>query len=394
MSFHRNQLETLITRLGEPRRFIQVLAGPRQVGKTTVAKAALAALARPARFATADDPGLRPAEWLKDVWSSARADARSAQGGAILVLDEIQKVPNWSTIVKALWDADSAAATPLHVVVLGSAPLLVGQGLTESLAGRFELIRCVHWSFSEMREAFGVSVEEFILFGGYPGAEALRRTPERWAAYIRDAIIEPTLARDILTMTRVDKPALFRQLFDLACVYASQIVTWEKLVGQLQDAGNTTTLAHYVELLAGAGMITGLKKFSGSEQRKRGSSPKLQVFNTALVTAQSRLPITAFRDDPIRWGRLVESAVGAHLVNVATGGSIDVTYWRERDDEVDFVIRTPTRTIAVEVKSSSRGATPAARLALQRRYAIDRFLVVGGDDMSVEDFLLCSPDSL
>ena len=233
-----------------------------------------------------------------------------------------------------------------------------------------------------------------MLFGGYPGADGLRATPERWSAYIRDAIIEPTISRDVLTMSRVDKPALFRQLFDLACAYSSQIVTWEKLVGQLQDAGNTTTLAHYVELLAGAGMITGLKKFSGSEQRKRASSRKLQVFNTALVTAQSRLSMSAFRDDPARWGRLVESAVGAHLVNVAMDGNIDVTYWRERDDEVDFVIRTPTRTVAIEVKSSARTPTRAARLALQRRHAIDRFIVVGGDDMSIEEFLLSAPGTL
>ncbi len=395
MSFHRNQLQTLLTRLGEPRRFIQVLAGPRQVGKTTVAKAALARLEKPSRFATADVPGLRPAAWLRDVWLSARADARSALNvGAVLVLDEIQKVPGWAGIVKALWDADTAAAIPLQVVLLGSAPLLVGHGLTESLTGRFEMMRFAHWSFDEMRVAFGVTLDEYVLFGGYPGADGLRATPERWAAYIRDAMIEPTIARDVLTMTRVDKPALFRQLFDLSCAYSSQIVTWEKLVGQLQDAGNTTTLAHYVELLAGAGMITGLKKFSGSEYRKRGSSPKLQVFNTALVTAQSRLPLAAFRDDTARWGRLVESAVGAHLVNVAMDGSIDVTYWRERDDEVDFVVRTPTRTVAIEVKSSARGATHAARSALQRRYAIDRFIVVGGDDMSVEEFLLCAPGTL
>ncbi len=395
MSFQRNQLRLLVSRLTEPRRFIQVLAGPRQVGKTTVARAAVAQIASPSLFASADDPGLPATEWLQSIWSRARELARGASGtGAVLVLDEVQKIPGWANTVKALWDADTAQAIDLHVVLLGSAPLLVGAGLTESLAGRFEVLRFPHWSLWEMRAAFGVSLDEFVLFGGYPGADPLRPTPERWSAYIRDAIIEPTIARDVLTMTRVDKPALFRQLFDLACAYSSQIVTWEKLVGQLQDAGNTTTLAHYVELLAGAGMITGLKKYSGASVRKRGSSPKLQVFNTALITAQSRLPMHAFRDDPARWGRLVESAVGAHLVNVAMDGRLEVTYWRERDDEVDFVIRTPSRTVAIEVKSSARAPTQAAWIALQRRYAIDRFMVVGGEDISVEEFLLSAPETM
>ncbi len=394
MSFQRKQLRTLCARLSEARKFINVLAGPRQVGKTTAARAAISQLAMPSIFAVADDPGLPHTDWLHDIWASARTLARNGGDGAVLVLDEIQKVPGWANTVKALWDADTASDTPLHIVLLGSAPLLVGAGLTESLAGRFEMLRFPHWSFAEMRGAFAVSFEEFVLFGGYPGADSLRATPDRWAAYIRDAIIEPTIARDVLTMSRVDKPALFRQLFDLACAYSSQIVTWEKLVGQLQDAGNTTTLAHYVELLAGAGMITGLRKYSGSVVRKRGSSPKLQVFNTALVTAQSRLPMQTFRDEPVRWGRLVESAVGAHLVNTAMDGRLEVMYWRERDDEVDFVMRTPTRTVAIEVKSSGRAPARTARIALQRKYAIDRFVVVGGEDISVEEFLLSAPESL
>jgi uncharacterized protein len=395
MSFQRKQLQHIITRLSEPRRFIQVLAGPRQVGKTTAARRAIAQLGRPGIVTSADDPGLPPNDWLTQIWNDARVEAAKASStGAILLIDEIQKVPGWSNAVKALWDADTASGVNLQVVLLGSAPLLMGAGLTESLAGRFEVIRFPHWSLAEMRAAFGVSLDEFVLFGGYPGADALRSTPDRWAAYIRDAIIEPTIARDVLTMTRVDKPALFRQLFDLACGYSSQIITWQKLMGQLQDAGNTTTLAHYAELLRGAGMVAGLQKFSGSEHRKRGSSPKLQVFNTALVTAQSRLPVNTFRDDPIRWGRLVESTVGAHLVNAALDGSIDISYWREGDLEVDFIVRTPTATIAIEVKSSGRAATHAARAALQKRYQVDRFLIVDAASASLEEFLLTAPGSL
>jgi uncharacterized protein len=395
MSFQRKQLRHIVDRLNEPRRFIQVLAGPRQVGKTTAARGAMAQLGLPSIFAAADDPGLPPTDWLEQIWNDARVVARqSPPTGAVLLVDEIQKVPGWSNLVKALWDADSAAGINLKVLLLGSAPLLIGSGLSESLAGRFEVIRFPHWSLSEMQTAFGVTLDEFVLFGGYPGADALRPTPERWAAYIRDSIIEPTIARDVMTMTRVDKPALFRQLFDLACAYSSQIITWQKLVGQLQDAGNTTTLAHYTDLLRAAGMVTGLQKFSGSDQRKRGSSPKLQVFNTALVTAQSRLPVATFREDPIRWGRLVESAVGAHLVNATLDGTIDVTYWREGDLEVDFIVRTPRERIAIEVKSSGRTPSTTARAALRKRYEIDRFMVVDAGDASLEEFLLSSPGAL
>lgn len=394
MSFQRKQLRVILDRLAEPRRFIQVFAGPRQVGKTTVARVALAATDRAGLFVSADDPGLPSRAWLTDVWSQARDLAvRSGPRGAVLVLDEIQKIPGWSSTAKAFWDADSASGAPLHVILLGSAPLLVGHGLTESLAGRFEIIRFPHWSLSEMRAAFDVTVDEYVLFGGYPGAAELRSTPERWASYIRDAIIEPTIARDVLTMTRVDKPALLRQLFDLSCSYSSQIVTWQKLMGQLPDAGNTTTLAHYAALLRGAGMVAGLRKYSGSAHRQRGSSPKLQVFNTALVTAQHRAAPASLRGDPAKWGRAVESAIGAHLLNESIDGSIDVTYWREGGAEVDFIVRTPARTIAIEVKSSDRKATPSARIALQRAHHIDRFLTVG-DTISVEEFLLTSAATL
>lgn len=253
--------------------------------------------------------------------------------------------------MKRLWDEDTRSRLPLHVVLLGSAPLLIQQGLTESLAGRFEVIRVPHWSFAEMRAAFGFDLDKYLFFGGYPGGAALAYDPERWARYIKDSLIETTISRDVLLLTRVDKPALLRRLFELACRYSGQIVAYTKLVAELQDAGNTTTLAHYLELLSGAGVVTGLQKFSGSAVRQRASSPKLQVFNTALLTAQSGLgPDEALRDSEFR-GHLVESAVGAHLINASAQGLLETSYWRDKNREVDFVLKRGKTLTALEVKS-------------------------------------------
>jgi predicted AAA+ superfamily ATPase len=324
--FKRAQCTILQSRLEEHRRFIQVLAGPRQTGKTTIAGQAIAALKFPSHYASADEPSLHGTSWIEQQWEVGRSLAGEA-GRAVLVLDEIQKIPGWSESVKRLWDQDSRRKVPLNVVVSGSAPLLVQQGLTESLAGRFEVIPVTHWSFSEMRDAFGWTLEQYIYYGGYPGSATLIGDRDRWARYIVDSLIETTIARDILLMTRVDKPALLRQLFQIGCSYSGQIVSYQKLVGQLQDAGNTTTLAHYLDLLAGGGMLTGLQKFSGKAIRQRASSPKLLVLDTALMTARSRLTLEETRKDGDLWGRLVESAAGAHIVNSATDTAVNVLYW-------------------------------------------------------------------
>src|SRR6202453_4635140 len=276
----------LLKRLKEKRRFVQVLAGPRQVGKTTVVRQVMEASQIPAHYASADEPGLRDRTWLEQQWDIARLKAGENKSGALLVLDEIQKVAHWSTVVKLLWDADTHSGVPLKVVFLGSSPLLIQSGLTESLAGRFEVIAVPHWSFTEMQEAFGWTVEQYIYFGAYPGAAELISDPERWRRYILDSLIETTISRDILLLTRVDKPALLRPLFQLGCAYSGQILSYQKMTGQLTDAGNTTTLAHYLDLLQGAGMLAGLAKYARGQVRQRGSSPKLQVLNTALMSAQ------------------------------------------------------------------------------------------------------------
>ncbi|GIV01103.1 MAG: ATPase AAA [Actinomycetota bacterium] len=382
-SYRRPVFDLVLRRLRERRRFLQVLAGPRQVGKTTLALQVLEALERPSHYASADDPVGRDVAWLEAQWDLGRLAARQDRRGAVLVLDEVQKVPGWSEIVKRLWDEDTRRRVPLRVLLLGSAPLLVQRGLTESLAGRFELVRVTHWSFPEMRAAFGWDLERYLFYGGYPGSAPLIRDPRRWAAYIRDSLIETTISRDVLLLARVDKPALLRQLFRLACEYSGQVLSYTKMLGQLQDAGNTTTLAHYLELLAGAGLVVGLEKFSGSALRRRGSSPKLLALNTALISATAGLSPREARANPEVWGRLVETAVGAHLVNAG----LEVHWWRERNLEVDFVVRRGRTVVAIEVTSGRRKGSLPGMAAFARAFRPARRLLVGGQGIPLEEFL-------
>jgi len=384
-SFQRPYGAVLAARLAEPRRFIQVVTGARQVGKTTLVQQVAEALPTPVRFASADEPTLRGTEWIAEQWEAARLEATP---DVVLVLDEVQKVVGWSETVKRLWDEDTRTGRSVKAVLLGSAPLLIQQGLTESLAGRFEVVHLPHWSYAEMREAFGFSLEQYLYFGGYPGAAPLADDPARWRRYILDALVETTISRDVLLLTRVDKPALLRRLFDLGCRYSGQVLSYTKMVGQLQDAGNTTTLAHYLDLLAAAGMVRGLQKFAGQAVRQRGSSPKLQVMNTALMTATAGLTPAEARTDRDRMGRLVESAVGAHLANAAARGVCEVFYWRDRNREVDFVVRTGRALVAIEVKSGRRTDTLPGMAAFAEAFHPTRTLLVGADGIPVDEFLL------
>lgn len=376
----------LAERLAEPRRFVHVVAGPRQVGKSTLVQQVTGELSLPVRYASADEPTLRGPDWINQQWEAARLDA-SGKAGGVLVLDEIQKIPAWSETVKRLWDEDTRKKRPLKVVLLGSAPLLMAQGLTESLAGRFETLRLPHWSLTEMRAAFGWSLEQYLYFGGYPGAAPLVGDPKRWARYIADSLIETSIARDVLLLTRVDKPALLRRLFELACRYSGQVLSYTKMIGQLQDAGNTTTLAHYLDLLAGAGMVCGLPKYAADTARSRGSSPKLQVLNTALMTVTAGVSPEQARSDREFRGRLIESAIGAHLANAASAGECELYYWRDRGQEVDFVVKAHARVTAIEVKSGRAPQAHPGTAAFAEAFKVKRTLLVGGDGISVEQFL-------
>lgn len=387
-TYRRSQAAELRRRLAEPRRFIQVVAGPRQVGKTTLVLQLMSEMGPTLRYASADEPTLRGPEWIEQQWEAARLTAKeTGKAGAALALDEIQKIPGWSETVKRLWDEDTRRTLPLQVVLLGSAPLLMARGMTESLAGRFELLHLAHWSFVEMRDAFGFDLDQYLYFGGYPGAAPLVDEPQRWRRYIADSLIETSISRDVLLLTRIDKPALLRRLFDLACRYSGQILSYTKMLGQLQDAGNTTTLAHYLDLLAGAGMVSGLQKYAGDAARSRGSSPKLQVLNTALMSATvGTSPADARRDREYR-GRLIESAVGAHLANAAACGECELFYWRERGAEVDFVVRAGGRVIAIEVKSAVGGRLKSGAAEFAAAFRPQRTLLVGGDGIALEEFL-------
>jgi uncharacterized protein len=384
--FQRPQAAVLAERLAEPRQFVQVVAGPRQVGKSTMVQQVTAELDVPVRYVSADEPTLRGADWVNQQWEAVRLEA-TGKAGAVLVLDEIQKIPVWSETVKRLWDEDTRKKRPVKVVLLGSSPLLVAQGPTESLAGRFETLRLPHWSFTEMRTAFGWTLEQYLYFGGYPGAAPLVGDPARWLRYIADSLIETSIARDVMLLSRVDKPALLRRLFQLACRYSGQILSYTKMLGQLQDAGNTTTLAHYLDLLAGAGMVCGLQKYAGDAARSRGSSPKLQVLNTALMTVTAGLsPQEALADREFR-GRLTESAVGAHLANAAAAGECELYYWRERGEEVDFVVKAHSRLTAIEVKSGRAPQAHSGTAAFAAAFKTKRTLLVGGDGISMQEFL-------
>src|SRR6266851_5546962 len=384
--YRRPPAAELARRLREPRRHIQVVAGARQVGKTTLVQQVTEDITVPVRFASADEPTLRGADWIAQQWEAARLSA--GPSGAILVLDEVQKAVNWSESVKRLWDEDTRAKRRIKVVLLGSAPLLVQQGLTESLAGRFEVLHLPHWSFAELQAAFDFSVDQYVYFGGYPGAAPLAGEPERWRRYVLDALVETTIARDVLLLTRVDKPALLRRMFELGCRHSGQVLSYTKMLGQLHDAGNTTTLAHYLELLGGAGLLIGLSKFARGPARQKGSSPKLQVLNTALMTAQSGISFEEAKEDREVWGRLVESAIGAHLANAAAVDECELFYWRERNREVDFVARAGRAITAIEVKSGrSRDAHPGLA-AFAEAFKPARQLLVGGDGIPVEEFLL------
>jgi predicted AAA+ superfamily ATPase len=331
--------------------------------------------------------GYRPAaQWLVRHWVNARREAERSPRGFVLVFDEIQRVSRWSETVKGLWDADRAAKRALHVVILGSSPLLMQSGLSKSLAGRFESIRFTHWSFTEMADAFGIDLSAYLYFGGYPGAASLARDQDRWRDYVLRALVEPNIERDVLSMTRVDKPALLKRLFELGAGASGQILSYTKMLGELRDAGNTTTLARYLELLKGAGLLAGLPKYA-SRPHRRGSIPKLNVLNTALMTAGSGYTFDEAKGDRTFWGRVVESAVGAHLFNTATS-DIGLHYWRDSPHEVDFVLQRGPRLVAIEVKSGPRRGTLRGLETFTERFRPQRSLLVGeGGDVPLQEFL-------
>ena len=413
MTYEREQITTILDRLNEKPRFINIIVGPRQSGKTTLIRQVLDRIGLESRYLAVDEPDTqrlpstpslsgdstiysmshpshakrnRDQHWLVRQWEIARFEAAKHENGFVLVFDEIQKIPNWSETVKGLWDSDRGSNRNLHVVLLGSSPLLVWKGMNESLVGRFEVIRLKHWSFYEMSVAFDFDMSQYIYFGGYPGSAPLITDEARWRSYIQDAIVEPSVSHDVLAMHRVDKPALLRRLFELSSEYSGQILSYNKLLGQLQDAGNTTTLAHYLDLLDSADLIIGLQNFSPSGYRQKRSSPKLNVLNSALMGFHSGYSFEEAKADRTYWGRLVESVVGAHLLNTRDISEY-VYYWRHQNSEVDFVLRRGRKLIGIEVKSGARTSKMNGLEIFERNFDVKHSFVVGTGGIPISEFL-------
>ncbi len=385
--YQRKYYNIIRDRIKEERFTIQVIAGPRQVGKSTVVKQVLDAIDIPCTSESADGVEPSNSEWISSIWADARSIMQIRNYKEFLiVIDEIQKINNWSEFVKKEWDYDTRNKINIKVILLGSSRLLIKQGLTESLAGRYEIIRMGHWSYTEMHDAFGFDINQYVYFGGYPQGAMYLQNEKRWRDYIKDSIIEPVVSKDILMTTTIYKPALLKQLFELACDYSGEIISLTKLLGQLTDAGNVTTLSNYINLLSDCQAITILHKYANDNARKFNSVPKYQVFNTALMSANAGRGFEKEFTDSKRWGRWVESAVGAYLVGNAEEYGYKVYYWREDNMEVDFVIERKGTIIAIEVKSG-HNTTNTGLSVFSRKFSPSKSFIVGSEAFNLEDFL-------
>jgi predicted AAA+ superfamily ATPase len=383
-----------LARVGESNKFIQVITGTRQIGKTTMVEQLIDKLTNPVHYASSDGVPSSSAIWIEQQWETARIRLKASQAKwGLLVLDEIQKINRWSETVKKEWDKDRRNKLCLNVILLGSSTLLISKGLTESLTGRFELITLPHWSFEEMKEAFGYNANQFVWFGGYPGAAVLIDDEKRWRDYMLDSIIETTVSKDILSLSNVQKPALLKKLFELGCTYSGQILSYNKILGQLSDAGNTTTLAHYQTLLDNVWFLSGLQKFSKSNTSVRSSIPKWIVYNTSFLSIYSGSTMESAVNSIDIWGRHVESAIGAYLINECRVNGINLYYWREGNDEVDFVIEKNKRIICIEVKTGKlklhRGIEE-----FKKRYKPFKSILISNDSLMWQDFLGINLNSL
>ena len=389
--FIRHHYQQLQKRMEEPRHFIEVVVGPRQVGKTTLVKQVLNSTKMGYHHVAADNVPTNQTNWISEVWNTARSKMRASGANEyLLVIDEIQKIPNWSEVVKKEWDDDTFNDVNIKVILLGSSRVLLEKGLADSLAGRFEEIRMSHWGWLEMRDAFGMTLEEYIYYGGYPGAAPLISDTDRWSQYIESAIVDATINKDILQNHVVTKPALLRQTFELGSSYSSQELSVTKIMGQMQDAGNTTTISSYLQLLSDAGLLTGLQKFANDKARKRASTPKFQVHNSALKNYLSPLSLENALIQPKQWGRFYESAIGAHLVSKAFENRFDLFYWRQGNDEVDYVIQKRDCLMAIEVKSNHEKTTTGLQV-FKEKFSPKVSLIIGPEGIGVDEFLSHDP---
>ncbi len=385
--YQRPEYSILMKRLREPRHFMQVILGPRQVGKTTVIRQVLKNLTIPNSFFSADMAAGSRVTWISQQWQTVR-QIMKAQGleEYVIVFDEIQKIPQWSDAVKKEWDDDTFAGRNIKVVLLGSSRVLIEKGLSESMAGRFEQIRMTHWTYPEMRDAFGLTLDQWLYFGGYPGAATLINDEDRFSSYINGAIIDATINKDILLDSPVSKPALLRQTFELGCLYSGEILSMTKLLGQLQDSGNTTTLSGYLQRLSDSGLLCGLQKYGNDASRRRASVPKFQVYNNALNTAIKQLDFNGVRQKTDAWGRVAESGIGAYLASQSFARQFELYYWREKALEVDFILKYRGKTVALEIKTNNESHSKGLD-AFQEKFHPHAAYIIGPAGIPFETFL-------
>lgn len=341
---------TLLNRLSEPAPGrIQLLTGPRQVGKTTLLLEIAKQFGQGAVYAAGDEPAAASPGFWERCW--AQAEARTHRGKVVLLFDEIHRLGDWAARLKGYWDDLRRRRVPVHVVATGSSALRVATGSRESLAGRFERMTLSHWSASSLAATFQISTDQaasdVVNFGSYPGAVELLNDPERWRDYIRDSIIDPAIGRDVLALGAVRRPALLRQVFAVAVGSPAQIVSLQKLQGQLVDKGALETVAHYLELLQEAYMVAALERFSARAHRRRAAPPKLVTLNNALLTAVHPDGPPNVKREPQRFGAWVENACLAFAVSQGQR----VSYWREEPLETDAVVEGSWGHWAIEVKA-------------------------------------------
>ena len=385
--YKRSEYQLIKRRLEEPRKFLQVVMGPRQVGKSTVVKQVLQDLDIPYQHFSADNVPNSDSSWIENCWEAVR-QIKENKGlqTIILVIDEIQKIVNWSESVKKEWDKDTFDDIDIKVLLLGSSRVLLERGLSESLAGRFEEIRMTHWSYLEMKDCFGFSLNQYIFYGGYPGAASLIDDYDRYLQYVQSSIIDATINKDILMDTPIAKPALLRQTFELGAAYSGQLLSLTKMLGELQDAGNTVTLSGYINLLNDSGLLRGVQKYSVDMARRRASVPKFHVYNNALKTVYTSQTFDQVILDRKLWGHIFESAIGAYIVSQSFVHRFEVFYWREKQYEVDFVLRKNGVLVAIEIKSNNEKNTKGLDQFKQLFNPKSAF-IVGDGGVSVEDFL-------
>lgn len=386
--FTRSHLEILKSRIQEPRRTMQVIMGPRQIGKSTMIGQFANITTTPYNLFTADGVGKTNTSWISQKWHQSRMemDIRHEEEH-ILIIDEIQKILGWSEIVKMEWDRDTRENRNLKVILLGSSKLLIQKGLDESLAGRFETIKMGYWEWEEMKTAFGFTLDEYIYFGGFPGLAPYIHDEERWRKMMEDSIVSPILTKDIFEVEEIRNPSLFRQVFELASIYSGREMSLTKMQGVVNN-GTVPTVGSYLDIMDKTMLAKPLHKFEPSQVGQKNSVPKLQVYNNAFKNGLGTGSFVDARMDFTLWGRVVESAVGAHLANRAVIDGFDLLYWRTPEKkEVDFVLRKGEKLIAIEVKSGAAKDTRGYE-AFKNKYAenICQAMIVGPEGLPLDLF--------